>query len=419
MENDEVVYGELIVLGTNGSFPGGNKNKKKSSYTLTRRLQANGVKPGKQQEITNRLTDSQSYRNKTQHSISYTLKPGKKIVVVPYEHDGKTDMFQIGRSAEEQIDFVVIDVVPGSSIPTHKKKQQNPQQSTISRFACRIICDREAPYTTRIFAAGFDSRMNISLGEKAPKWRTSETTSATDGLTTNGVLIMQPEKGFNEIVEPSTWKEVSVGGDIYNLRDSRSSQNPGHKIDDAENVLTDGTLIDLCGATLLWRSSANMGDMPNPHDIDMLIRKINKGRPQCPVGLSTLAFPSRDRAMQVTDKQPWVYLECGHVHGHIEWGKHHDGEQHMCPLCRSVGKYVPLWMGNEPAFYIDCAPPSHCFKPCGHVCSQETVSYWSRTFLPHGTQAYNSICPFCATPLDPQENGSSFVKLIWQNLTED
>ena len=44
---------------TNGSFPGGNKNKKKSSYTLTRRLQANGVKPGKQQEITNRLTDSQ------------------------------------------------------------------------------------------------------------------------------------------------------------------------------------------------------------------------------------------------------------------------------------------------------------------------------------------------------------------------
>ena len=32
------------------------------------------------------------------------------------------------------------------------------------RFACRIICDREAPYTTRIFAAGFDSRMNISLG---------------------------------------------------------------------------------------------------------------------------------------------------------------------------------------------------------------------------------------------------------------
>ena len=40
--------------------------------------------------------------------------------------------------------------------------------------------------------------------------------------------------------------------------------------------------------------------------------------------------------MQVTDKQPWVYLECGHVHGHIEWGKHHDGEQHMCPLCRSV-----------------------------------------------------------------------------------
>ena len=75
-------------------------------------------------------------------------------------------MFQIGRSAEPQIDFVVVDVVPGSSIPSGGKSviQTPPTQSTISRFACRILCDREPPYRARIYAAGFDFHMNISLG---------------------------------------------------------------------------------------------------------------------------------------------------------------------------------------------------------------------------------------------------------------
>lgn len=37
-------------------------------------------------------------------------------------------------------------------------------QSTISRFACRILTDRENPAITRIYAAGFDSSRNIFLG---------------------------------------------------------------------------------------------------------------------------------------------------------------------------------------------------------------------------------------------------------------
>lgn len=37
-------------------------------------------------------------------------------------------------------------------------------QSTISRYACRIMCERSAPYTARIYAAGFDSSKNIFLG---------------------------------------------------------------------------------------------------------------------------------------------------------------------------------------------------------------------------------------------------------------
>lgn len=37
-------------------------------------------------------------------------------------------------------------------------------QSTISRFACRVVCERNPPYTARIYAAGFDSSKNIFLG---------------------------------------------------------------------------------------------------------------------------------------------------------------------------------------------------------------------------------------------------------------
>lgn len=36
--------------------------------------------------------------------------------------------------------------------------------STISRFACRIICDRNNPNIARLYAAGFDSSKNIFLG---------------------------------------------------------------------------------------------------------------------------------------------------------------------------------------------------------------------------------------------------------------
>ena len=38
------------------------------------------------------------------------------------------------------------------------------RQSTVSRYACRLVVSRHPPYTARIFAAGFDSSKNIFLG---------------------------------------------------------------------------------------------------------------------------------------------------------------------------------------------------------------------------------------------------------------
>lgn len=55
---------------------------------------------------------------------------------------------------------MVTDTVSGSQ----SNDETQITQSTISRFACRIVCDRNAPYTARIYAAGFDSSKNIFLG---------------------------------------------------------------------------------------------------------------------------------------------------------------------------------------------------------------------------------------------------------------
>ena len=46
-----------------------------------------------------------------------------------------------------------------------------------------------------------------------------------------------------------------VGGSVFGLRESRSAAVQGPAVPTENNVLTDGTLIDLCGATLLWRST--------------------------------------------------------------------------------------------------------------------------------------------------------------------
>ena len=130
------------------------------------------------------------------------------------------------------------------------------------------------------------------LGEKATKWETPD--HDVDGLTTNGVLIMHPRgvfcnasiaaeengpptpgspggggegEGDNPGVrkkeppaKPGIWREISVGGNVFGLRESRSAAVQGSPVPEESGVLVDGTLIDLCGATLLWRSEKGEGD---------------------------------------------------------------------------------------------------------------------------------------------------------------
>ncbi|KAI4879094.1 hypothetical protein NFI96_014433 [Prochilodus magdalenae] len=410
---EPVKYGELVVLGYNGSLPSGDRGRRRSRFALYKRVKANGVKPSTV-HILNNPQASKAVNCKGQHSISYTLSRNQ-TVVVEYSHDKDTDMFQIGRSTESPIDFVVTDTVSGGG----DSEDMPITQSTISRFACRVVCERNPPYTARIYAAGFDSSKNIFLGEKAAKWKNPD--GQMDGLTTNGVLVMHPRGGFTEESKPGVWREISVCGDVYTLRETRSAQTRGKLVDSESNVLQDGSLVDLCGATLLWRTAEGLFHTPTQKHLEALRQELNAARPQCPVGLNTLAFPSMQRCSRAVpsvasqeEKQPWVYLACGHVHGYHDWGHRSEREpnaQRECPMCRAVGPYVPLWLGCEPAFYVDTGAPTHAFVPCGHVCSEKSARYWSEIPLPHGTHAFHAACPFCATQLSLTQGCS---KLIFQ-----
>lgn len=67
----------------------------------------------------------------------------------------------------------------------------------------------------------------ICSQEKAVKWYSDDN---VDGLTTNGVFIMQPQGGFTPAGKPGPWREVSVGGGLFSLRDSRPSPLKSHQV---------------------------------------------------------------------------------------------------------------------------------------------------------------------------------------------
>lgn len=71
--------------------------------------------------------------------------------------------------------------------------------------------------------------------EKAAKWKNPD--GQMDGLTTNGVLVMHPRGGFTEESKPGVWREISVCGDVYTLRETRSAQTRGKLVSAAKCLL--------------------------------------------------------------------------------------------------------------------------------------------------------------------------------------
>ena len=123
-----VKYGELVILGYNGTLPQGDKGRRRSKFVLYRRSKANGVSKSKHYVVKTPQT-TQAILDTKQHSISYTLNRNQ-AVIVEYQQDDSTDMFQVGRSSESPIDFVVMDTVQGCQRSQHDAATQ----STISRY---------------------------------------------------------------------------------------------------------------------------------------------------------------------------------------------------------------------------------------------------------------------------------------------
>jgi pellino protein len=49
-------------------------------------------------------------------------------------------------------------------------------------------------------------------------------------------------------------------------------------------------------------------------------------------------------------------------------------------MCLVAGAVVKLSMGIEPAFYVDCGPPTYAFSPCGHMATEKTVKLVMREY---------------------------------------
>lgn len=104
------------------------------------------------------------------------------------------------------------------------------------------------------------------------------------------------------------WLEVSVCGAVFTLNDSRLNSPSSHhalvntKKNTYSNILKDGTLIDLCGATLMWRSRDSLTKTADKTFLDANLKHLNEIRPQCPVGLKTLIFPSSASPLVLANK---------------------------------------------------------------------------------------------------------------------
>lgn len=95
----------------------------------------------------------------------------------------------------------------------------------------------------------------------APKWFDKEASPedrwrSFDALTTYGVKLWQPEL--------REWCEISVQGNVSRPR--TVFDEVGERLGAPfSNVLTDGSIIDICGAVLIFQSPVTMAKLIRKH----------------------------------------------------------------------------------------------------------------------------------------------------------
>ncbi|XP_065843669.1 E3 ubiquitin-protein ligase pellino homolog 2-like [Oscarella lobularis] len=138
----QIVYGELVVVGFNGSPSGGSDGRYRNKFVLSRRPRGNGVKVMNQRTIVTRpaqskeslLKQEQQSTSSYSHSVSMTINRDKSVVI-DYDTDESTDMFQLGRSMDSVIHFIVFDMIPNPS----RTAEPVCSNSTVSRYACSCV----------------------------------------------------------------------------------------------------------------------------------------------------------------------------------------------------------------------------------------------------------------------------------------
>ena len=108
--------------------------------------------------------------------------------------------------------------------------------------------------------------------------------------------ILNVKVKFSQVLDPLSWAEKQ------GLLQTCFAKYP-FQITKETNELRDGSHIDLCGATLLWRSASSLLLSPTRRHLERQVEAMNQGRPQCPVGLTTLVIPLKGQSHQLDGRK--------------------------------------------------------------------------------------------------------------------
>ena len=330
----------------------------------------------------------------------------RRVVMWEYAPDVERDMFQFGRldGASSRNDHVIRgrlhrDARVGKTGPT-------------SRYAFRVLCDRDGSSAPRIFAAGFDSRRRVRIGQRAPRWaaapsewRAESSGGARgdkgdevdelnqqrwDAMTTFGIRIWSRAA--------RAWFEVSVNGAIHALRPSYSSTSAAPQLVGKPivqslitNELVSGTIVDSCGVLLMWEGpeheraalrggggrmdggdgggSGGGGDAVGGRrggGAEGGKARLEARRVQCPVMMHTLKFPSAALASALARGSSSSRDASSHPRREGRRAGGGDGEGSSASSSSSADAWV--------------------FTACGHVLAR------SRELCAM------QLCPMCRTP---------------------
>uniref|UniRef100_A0ABD2WH26 RING-type domain-containing protein n=1 Tax=Trichogramma kaykai TaxID=54128 RepID=A0ABD2WH26_9HYME len=380
------VYGQLVLLYHNGQLVDGPMTtRRRTKISLSCRPKANGRallawywKEGRKPDY----KPGQSYEHNFIDNNDFTIEYGESDYY---------DLFSVGRSMLRN-DFVVDSAV------SYSREENERLRRRTSRYAFRLLCDRNDPRRVSIYAGGLDANEQIVLGRKSHTY--TDEKGNIDALLPYGIVICNPTGEFGESMY-GPWREVSVMGNCFSFNYGETFREP---LPYASNYLVDGTIIHLGGSVLMWRSGEAVRRKNLTVDkLHEMVKALNAARHK--IGDHILVMPMLDIDQQDPEDEhaiPYVYSRCGHLLALPRDQKVPViGRPSLpCHECFTLGnQLVRLRLGLEPALCANSMTPSHAFLPCGHVASYGTCRLWASFRMLNYVEQDWYQCPFCGKPI--------------------